>query len=116
MVLGDNGPEVRALVAAGIPEYVEPVVLSPEHLRQIRAMTDHVDGLRSFSAEERKKMAENGQAMKDGSFPIANCDDAANAISSFGRAQPGQRASVRAHIRKRVAALGCTGSTFENWQ
>jgi hypothetical protein len=67
-----------------------------------------------YSAQARKKMAANGQARSDGSFPIANCSDAENAIRSLGRAN--NTATARAHIKKRVAALGCTGSTFDNWK
>lgn len=73
-------------------------------------------GLREFSSEERQKLAKSGNALPDGSFPIANCSDAANAIHAIGRAGAGKRARVEAHIRKRVKALGCSGSTFDNWK
>lgn len=73
-------------------------------------------GLRDVSTEERKRLADKGSAMPDGSFPIANCSDAANAIHAIGRANPSKRGAVRAHIRRRVNALGCNGSTFENWR
>lgn len=73
-------------------------------------------GLRQVSQEERNSLAKKGNAMPDGSFPIASCSDAANAIHAIGRANPSKRGAVRAHIRKRVAALGCSGSTFENWK
>jgi hypothetical protein len=67
-----------------------------------------------YNAQQRKAMAAKGQALKDGSFPIANCEDASNAIQSIGRAS--NTATARAHIKKRVAALGCSGSTFDNWK
>lgn len=73
-------------------------------------------GLRDVSTSERKSLSKKGAALPDGSFPIASCQDAANAIHAIGRANPDKRGAVRAHIRKRVRALGCKGSTFENWQ
>jgi hypothetical protein len=35
--------EVEALIAAGIPEYVDPVVYTPGELRQIRVLTDSIE-------------------------------------------------------------------------
>lgn len=71
---------------------------------------------RDYPAKVRRRMATEGSAMPDGSFPIANCSDAADAIHSIGRAAPGKRAKAESHIRKRVRALGCSGSIYENWQ
>ena|ERR1051326_5668869 len=71
-------------------------------------------GFRDFSTDQRKKLAKSGKAMPDGSFPIENCEDAKNAIFSQGRAR--QQAAVVAHIKKRVKALGCKGSTFDNYK
>lgn len=60
---------------------------------------------RDVPTDERKKRAEDGTALPDGSFPIANCSDLRNAIQAIGRAKnPGK---ARAHIRKRKNALGC---------
>lgn len=78
--------------------------------------TENFIGLRDVSTEERKKLAKSGDAMPDGSFPIANCKDASNAIHAIGRAKSSDRSAVKTHIRKRVKELGCTGSTFENWK
>jgi hypothetical protein len=65
-------------------------------------------GLREFSTASRKKLAKSGAAMSDGSFPIANCQDAKNARQAIGRAPAGKRAAVKAHIAKREKALGCS--------
>lgn len=72
-------------------------------------------GLRDFSTEKRKELAKKGYAMKDGSYPIENCSDASNAIHRIGtgNASPG---AIKAHIKKRVSALKCTGSTFDNFK
>lgn len=77
--------------------------------------TENLLGFRDVSTQERKELAGKGKALSDGSFPIASCSDAANAIRAIGRANPSDRGKVRAHIRRRVAALDCSGSIFENW-
>ncbi len=69
---------------------------------------------RDYTAKERRRMASEGTAMPDGSFPIATCADASNAIHAVGRAK--DRSAVESHIRKRVRALKCSGSIFENWK
>lgn len=58
-----------------------------------------------FTTKERKSEAKTGVAMKDGSFPIRNAQDLANARQAIGRAKPGKRAAVRAHIAARAKAL-----------
>ena len=59
-----------------------------------------------FSEKERKSEARTGVAMRDGSFPIRNKQDLANARQAIGRANPGKRPAVRAHIAARAKALG----------
>ena len=59
-----------------------------------------------FSTKERKGEARTGVAMRDGSFPIRNRQDLANARQAIGRAKPGKRAAVRAHIATRARELG----------
>jgi hypothetical protein len=60
---------------------------------------------REVSSEERERLADDGAAMPDGSYPIANCEDLANAIQAIGRASDPD--AVKAHIRRRKADLGC---------
>jgi hypothetical protein len=74
------------------------------------------DGLekKTFTAEERKKLAESGEAMKDGSFPIQNGKDLADAIKAFGRAK--DKAAVKAHIKTRAKALGLEDKIPETWK
>lgn len=69
---------------------------------------------RDFPAGERRKMAKSGQAMPDGSYPIANCADAANAIHAVGRAKNPD--AVKAWIKRRVRALNCSGTIYDNWK
>ncbi len=70
---------------------------------------------RDYSAEERRRMARTGEAMPDGSFPIANCTDARNAIQAQGRGSAPQ-ARITSHIRKRVRSLSCTGDIFDPYK
>lgn len=61
-------------------------------------------GKRFFSADQRRKDAESGAAMKDGSFPIHNKEDLRNAERLAGHAK--DPSAARAHIRSRAKALG----------
>lgn len=115
IVASATGEEhVLALVAAGMVPPAEEVdgMSRREYLRTIRSLTD--GSFRTYTAEQRRKMADNGQALPDGSFPIADCADASNAIRSVGRAS--NRSAAEAHIRKRVKTLGCSGGIFDNWK
>lgn len=59
---------------------------------------------RGFTEAQRQQAASTGAALPDGSFPIKNKGDLANARQAIGRAKnPGK---ARAHIRARAAALG----------
>lgn len=100
-----------------------------EHLMEATGSTDIVrlrarrrtllNGLgleeREFSTAQRKKAASKGNALDDGSFPIENTSDLSNAIKAVGRAAPGKRAKVRAHIRKHAKRLGAESSLPEGW-
>ena len=57
-----------------------------------------------YDTEARKKMAEKGFALADGSFPIANLEDLKNAIQAYGRAK--DQAKAAKFIVKRAKALG----------
>ena len=69
---------------------------------------------RKFTAEQRRRMAEEGQAMPDGSYPIANRTDLMNAIRSWGRG--GADPKVKAHIKRRAKALNASDMIPENWK
>lgn len=69
---------------------------------------------RDYSTTSRERMAESGNAMPDGSFPIANRADLMNAIRSVGRAKDYEKA--KAHIVRRARALGATDMLPEDWK
>jgi hypothetical protein len=68
---------------------------------------------RDFSAEERKKLAEEGKAMPDGSFPIENKEDLKNAIRLVGQAKDKEKAM--AFIRRRAKALDAEDMIPDTW-
>lgn len=69
---------------------------------------------RQFNQAQRDKAADDGAALPDGSFPIRNAGDLANAITAFGRAK--DKAAAKAHILKRARALGLTDKLPDDWK
>lgn len=69
---------------------------------------------REFSGSEREKLAKNGAALPDGSYPIQTIEDLHNAIQAHGRAT--NPVEVKAHIKKRAAALGATDCLPDGWK
>ena len=68
---------------------------------------------RKFSTEQREALADKGQALPDGSFPIVNKGDLRNAISAFGLSS--NKTAARRHIIKRAKALGAVEMLPEGW-
>lgn len=59
---------------------------------------------RAFKESSRKNLAKKGDALKDGSFPIANKSDLGNAKQAIGRSK--HPAAARRLINKRAKQLG----------
>ena len=68
---------------------------------------------RDYSDDERASMADSGEAMPDGSFPIKTKADLQNAISSYGRAK--DAAAAKKHIIQRAKDLGLTDELPADW-
>jgi hypothetical protein len=64
------------------------------------------DELTVISDKTRGKLAEQGKALPDGSYPIRNVSDLKNAIHSYGRSKESERETVKNHIIKRARELG----------
>ena len=73
---------------------------------QLQRGTDDELRERDYSSKQRKKAAKEGAALPDGSFPIYNQEDADNAWGLRGHNENHSEATIIAHIRKRVKALG----------
>ena len=85
-----------------------------DDVEDIEAEAAEIALKRAFTEESRQQMAESGEAMEDGSFPIANESDLRNAIMAHGRAKDIDKA--KAHIKKRAAALGLEDLLPEEWK
>lgn len=68
---------------------------------------------REFTEAERKRAADEGHAMPDGSYPIKTVADLLNAIQAIGRAKNPD--AVKRHIRKRARALDATELIPDTW-
>jgi hypothetical protein len=67
-----------------------------------------------FPAAERERDTEAGVAMPDGSYPIRNANDVANAVRDFYRS--GQKPDVKAHIIARAKAIGAENALPDEWE
>lgn len=68
----------------------------------------------TFTAKQRRDAAKAGEAMADGSYPIQNAGQLADAIKAVGRGGA-DHDKIRAHIIKRAKALGLSKDIPENW-
>jgi hypothetical protein len=69
---------------------------------------------RDFNTADRKRLANEGKALPDGSFPIENEEDLHNAIRLVGHAK--DPAKAKAHIKARATAMGMTGALPDDWK
>ena len=67
-----------------------------------------------FNTAERKTMADKGEAMSDGSYPIPNVKYLKKAIRAVGRGKA-PHDSIRRHIIKRAKALGASNLIPASW-
>jgi hypothetical protein len=66
-----------------------------------------------LDTEERRKLADRGKALPDGSFPIRNRDDLRDAIQSYGRAK--DKGAAKRWITKRARELNAAKELPEDW-
>ena len=90
----------------GYDEYdtLDDVAYAMSEEDEIKALEAELEIKRMYSREQRESMAESGEAMDDGSFPIADEADLKNALAAFQRAKDVDAA--KAHIAKRAKELG----------
>lgn len=69
---------------------------------------------RAYTVEQRRKAARSGAAMKDGSYPIENRDDLAQAIRNFSKSK--YPAATKDHIMRRATALGAMAMVADAWK
>ena len=66
-----------------------------------------------LDTEERRKLADQGKALPDGSFPIRNRDDLQDAIQSYGRAK--DKPEAKRWIKRRARELHAETELPEDW-
>jgi len=69
---------------------------------------------KDYTTDEREGMADKGEAMAGGGFPIKTVKDLKNAIQSIGRAK--DRTATIAHIKSRAKALGKSDLIPDDWK
>jgi len=67
-----------------------------------------------YNTADRKRMASSGEAMPDGSYPVADSEDLDNAIHAVGRGGADHDA-IRRHIISRAKALGLSSRIPDDW-
>lgn len=88
------------------------VLLEAPNRRYYLAMTE-ITELKAFSDEKRQKLADQGKAMKDGSFPIEGEADLKRAIQAHGRAKNPD--AVKTHIIKQAKRLDAVHLLPAGW-
>ena len=68
------------------------------------------------STAYRMKMAKEGKALPDGSYPISNVEALKDAIQAYGRGKKSKRAQIRRHIMKRARQLDRSDLIPEKWK
>jgi hypothetical protein len=66
-----------------------------------------------LDTEARRNLAERGEALPDGSFPIRNREDLRDAIQSYGRAN--DKAEAKRWIKRRARELDAEDELPDDW-
>ena len=106
-------PQPRAAWDCGIASHRHFAQAAAAHCMEQQMSVNAAVAKRDYSAAERKAMAENGEALPDGSFPIKDRADLANAVREYGRAKDATKA--KAHIIARAEALDAADLLPPDW-
>jgi hypothetical protein len=104
----------QAELAAKVRKTKEEIDADSDYMNQM--MDDSDKELAVVSRRVRERLADEGKALKDGSYPIRNVSDLRNAVQAYGRAKPGHKGAVRKHIMKQARALDRKDLIPENWK
>ena len=95
----------KELDGLGVNYRIEGVFESrAQQSTRIKLFEEYFLSEREYSSAQREAMADSGEALPDGSYPIADREDLENAIKAYGRAK--NQAAAAKHIAKRARALG----------
>jgi hypothetical protein len=106
----------RARFASAKAERAAALAAQVEELGARVASAVGYDEAGYISMEKRKKLAGEGLALPDGSYPIRNVEELKNAIQAYGRGKPSKRAAIRRHIMKRARALKKADLIPDKWK
>ncbi|HXP29717.1 MAG TPA: XkdF-like putative serine protease domain-containing protein [Stellaceae bacterium] len=110
---GALGPQPRARWDCGVAAHRHFAQADAARCMEQQMSVNGAATKRDYSAAERQAMAESGEALPDGSFPIKDRADLAAAIHDCGRAK--DPAKARAHIIARAEALDATDLLPPDW-
>lgn len=105
--LAAGGADVSAELGKADSEEPVPVVVN------VVVKAAESDLSKAYNTAERKRMADTGAALSDGSFPIKTKADLRRAIKAVGRGA--DHDEIRAHIATRARALGLEAMVPDNW-
>jgi hypothetical protein len=107
--------EQKALIAAKVSKIKVDSDLDYDYMTEMFD-DDPENEMGVISRKTRMRLAEEGKALPDGSFPIRNPQDLKNAIRAYGRSRPGSRGKVKRHIMKRAIGLNREEIIPESWK
>ena len=102
--------EVRAERRAQLSAQAEEIA------EKVFADIEYDDGFGYIPRRTRRKLAKEGKALPDGSYPITNIDSLKDSISAYGRGKKSKRAAIRRHIMKRARQLKRADLIPEKWK
>lgn len=70
---------------------------------------------RTFSHEERMRLAKEGKALPDGSYPTPDKDALHRAFQSYGRETPEKRSELRHYLIRRAIEMGHPEMIPDSW-
>lgn len=115
-VLSAQAEEARLKFASLKAERQAELEERAEELSSRVRSTEPYDSLGYISMRTRKKLAKEGKALPDGSYPIRNVEELKDAIQAYGRSKPSKRALVRRHIMKRARGLRHADLIPDKWK
>lgn len=115
-VLSAKAAEAKEKFAALKEEKNAELAAKAEELSSRIRADEPYDSLGYISMRTRKKLAQEGKALPDGSYPIRNVEELKDAIQAYGRSKPSKRALVRRHIMKRARGLRRADLIPDKWK
>lgn len=111
-----SAAEAKAKVAAAKAELSAQLAAKAEEAAARVASTVGYDEAGYMPMTKRRKLAQEGKALPDGSYPIRNVEELKNAIQAYGRGKPSKRAAIRRHIMKRARGLKRADLIPDKWK